>query len=90
MAKKLKGIPTVVFEVAFSESSCNLAEDCGHWVACSQPQVRVAIGLDIVMKKKKEKEMASDQQELDSVWCYIWELDDTDPLDAIPANETLN
>jgi len=90
LAKRLKGIPTVVFEVAFSESSRNLAEDCGRWVACSRAQVRVAIGLDIVMKKKKEKETASDQQELDSVWCYVWELDDADPLDAIPANEPLN
>ena len=42
------------------------------------------------MKKKKEKEMASNQQELDSVWCYVWELNNTDPLNAIPANEPLN
>ena len=87
LEKRLKGIPTIVFEVAFTESSHKLTEDCGRWVACSRAKVHMAIGLDII---KKKTQPTSKKEEIDSVWCSVWELVDADPLEAIPANKPLN
>ena len=52
---RLKGWPTVVFEMAWSQTSKELAEICGRWVAGSEAKVNLAIGIDVILKYEKPK-----------------------------------
>jgi hypothetical protein len=51
---RLKGWPTVVFEVAWTQMSNNLAEVCGQWIAASCGKVNLAVGIDIIVRPKEE------------------------------------
>ncbi len=47
--------PTLVWEVAYTQPSRELAATCARWIACSLGRVLLAIGIDIVEKKLKKK-----------------------------------
>jgi len=59
---RLKGWPTVVFEVAWTQTSNNLAEVCGRWVAASCGKVNLAIGIDIIVKPKEKGKKGKDEK----------------------------
>jgi hypothetical protein len=50
---RLKGWPTVVFEMAWTQTSEELAWVCGRWVAASEAKVNLAIGIDVILKSEK-------------------------------------
>ena len=62
---RLKGWPTVAFEVAWSQTSKNLAEVCGRWVAASIGKVNLAIGIDIIVREKKDNTKGEDEDRED-------------------------
>jgi hypothetical protein len=51
--KRLKGWPTVVFEMAWTQTSKELAVVCGRWVAASEAKVNLAVGIDVILKNEK-------------------------------------
>ncbi len=61
--------PTIIWEVALTESSADLVIDCGRFIACSKGRGLLAIGIDI---KHDNSSVAG----LPSIRCSIWELDD--------------
>lgn len=84
-----KKFPTVVCEVAFRQSSENLAMVCGRWIACSLGRVLLAVGIDIKLEKEAGEKGFTD---IASVFCSIWELAKAEPLefDDIPSGVALN
>jgi hypothetical protein len=71
-------MPTVVVEVGYSESSRDLAEDCGRWICCSLGRVHLAIAIDIKYRfrvKASEENGGKEEKErvLESVECMAWE-----------------
>jgi hypothetical protein len=50
---RLKGWPTVVFEMAWTQTSEELAWACGRWVGGSEAKVNLAIGIDVILKSEK-------------------------------------
>lgn len=62
-----RSFPTIIWEVALTESTAKLAIDCGRFIACSKGRGLLAIGIDI----KHEKD-----GRLPSVRCSIWELEE--------------
>ena len=70
-----RSFPTIIWEVALTESSAKLAVDCGRFIACSQGRGLLAIGIDI---------KHGNDDELPSVRCSIWELDDGELLETWP------
>jgi len=83
--ERLKGIPTVVFEVGWTEVSNKVAHDCGRWIACSLGRTNLAIGIDIIGKEAEDG-----RTELAQLWCTVWELVGTDTLLECPVDEDLN
>jgi hypothetical protein len=59
LADILAVFPTIVWEVAYTQTSRELAEVCARWIACSLGRVLLAVGIDIVeglsLKTKKAK-----------------------------------
>ena len=83
--ERLKGIPTVVLGVEWTEVSNKIAHDCGRWIACSWGRTNLTIGIDII-----EKEAEDECTELAQLWCTVWELVGTDTLSECPVAEDLN
>ncbi len=79
--------PTLVCEVAYAETSAKLAEDCGRWIACSLGRILLAVGLDITLKKKINKE---DLPEISAVFCNFWELIGAERFDELPEGTLLD
>jgi len=50
---RLKGWLTVVFEMAWTQTSEELAWVCGRWVGGSEAKVNLAIGIDVILKSEK-------------------------------------
>ena len=69
--------PTVVWEVAYSESSRKLARDAARLICGSQGEVLLAIALNIEHLPNRK---------LKSVTCAFWEMDDVAYLNATPSN----
>jgi hypothetical protein len=69
--------PTSIWEVALTESSTKLAVDCGRFIACSQGRGLLAIGIDI----------KHDQDELPSIRCSMWELEDGELIESWPLTD---
>lgn len=46
-SSKIAGVPTVVWEVAYSETEKKLSEDFGQWISMSDGGVQLANGIDI-------------------------------------------
>jgi hypothetical protein len=76
--------PTVVWEVAYSEPSKKVAEDCGRWIACSLGRVLLAISVDIVMEKGPDGE-----QVIKKATCELWELVHSEPLSELSPDDVL-
>jgi hypothetical protein len=68
-----QALPTVVWEVAYSEDEKKLAHDLGRYVACSLGRVRLAIGVKI----EHDRAMAGKPRGLRKVTCAFWEADYT-------------
>lgn len=82
-----RSYPTVVVEVAYTETSEKLAEDCGRWIPCSLGRVLLALAFDIKLKNQpKEKEIPV----LSSVICHFWELVEAEILNELPKGATLD
>jgi len=64
-----RSFPTIIWEVAVTESSAKLAMDCGRFIACSQGRGLLAIGIDI--KRGKDDSGIN----LPTVRCSMWELE---------------
>ena len=62
-------LPTVVWEVAYSDKEAKLAKDLARHVACSNGGVRLAIGVNI------EHVANSSLPVLQKVTCVFWEVD---------------
>ena len=73
-----RGFPTIIWEVALTESSRELAKDCGRFIACSQGRGLLAIGIDI-------KHAIGDR--LPTVRCSIWELDEGEHIEQWPPTQ---
>jgi hypothetical protein len=56
---RLKGWPSVVFELAWTQTSKEVAEVCGRWVAGSEAKVKLAICIDVILKYEKGKDKRS-------------------------------
>jgi hypothetical protein len=67
----MHALPTVVWEVAYSESENDLARDLARHVACSVGGVRLAIGLKISHTLSTGDQLKA----LKSVTCEYWEVD---------------
>ena len=57
---RLKGWPTVVFEMAWTQTSEELAWVCGRWVAGSEAKINLAIGIDVILKSEKGTQAAGE------------------------------
>jgi hypothetical protein len=66
-----KEAPTVVWEVAYSQSEKNLAQCLARYVACSLGSIRLAIGINIEHNKPVEGQPRT----LKEVTCAFWEAD---------------
>lgn len=51
--------PTVVIEVALSESARKLGRDCGRWAGASEGKVNLTIGIKIYCNKTNTEEITS-------------------------------
>jgi hypothetical protein len=68
-----EGMPTVVWEVAYSQDEKNLAYVLGRYVACSLGSVQLAIGVNI-----KHNNVQGQPRVLKKVTCTFWEADYTE------------
>jgi len=66
-----QAMPTVAWEVAYSEDENRLAHDLGRYVACSLGRVRLAVGLKI----ERNRAVAGQPRGLKKVTCASWEAD---------------
>lgn len=66
----VKTKPTIVWEVAYSESASKLALDCARHLCLSRGQVRLAVAVDIVHQDKSSRPRI-----LKSVTWSHWEID---------------
>lgn len=80
-SSKLAGVPTVVWEVAYSVTKKKLAEDCGRWVALSDGGVQLANGIDI--------EYAGKDGPVEELTWTFWELE-TEILDSVEDGQVLS
>ena len=76
-----RSFPTIIWEVALTESTAKLAVDCGRFIACSKGRGLLAIGIDI----KHHKDHVNG---LPSVRCSIWELEDGNVITWPPTSES--
>jgi hypothetical protein len=70
--------PTIIIEVAYTESSQKLAVDCGRYIACSMGRGLLAIAIDIKVDKDGK---------LVSVRFAKWELDSIEEIETWPPVE---
>jgi len=54
LPKILAVFPTLIWEIAYTQTSQELAAICARWIACSLGRVLLVIGIDIVEKKLKK------------------------------------
>jgi hypothetical protein len=66
-----QAMPTVVWEVAYSEDENRLVHDLGRYVACSLSRAQLAVGLKI----EHNCAVAGQLQGLKKVTCAFWEAD---------------
>ena len=72
----LAGIPTVVWEVGYSETKAKLANDCGRWLTLCDGGVQLANAIDISYASKDK-----DPQVATLAWTF-WELEVEFPDDV--------
>jgi hypothetical protein len=69
-----EGMPTVVWEVAYSQDEKKLAYVLGRYVACSLGSVRLAIGVNI----EHHNTIRGQTRSLKKVTCAFWEAEYTE------------
>lgn len=75
----MQALPSLVWEVAYSDASRQLGRNCARFVACSLGAVCLAIGIVVTFKDAPEEE----ERLLERVTCSFWEVITFDAFDTL-------